>query len=211
MTARGFTLIELSIVLVIIGLVVGGILVGQGLINAAALRAQITQIEKYNTAANTFREKYGYLPGDITATAAAQFGFAARGSLPGQGDGNGLLEGSNNNSGADGRVTSAGETVMFWADLGAANLIDQTFTTPSATASANCANAPMSACFPTAKISSTNYVYAWSGGYFSSTWMSTGVNYFGISSATSLAGEWGHGFHSNADGPTGLCARQQNG
>ena len=47
---RGFTLIELSIVLVIIGLIVGGILVGQDLINAAAIRAQIAQVEKYQTA-----------------------------------------------------------------------------------------------------------------------------------------------------------------
>lgn len=58
---NGFMLIELSIALVVIGLIVGGVLVGQDLINAAAVRAQISQIEKYNTAVNTFREKYGYL------------------------------------------------------------------------------------------------------------------------------------------------------
>jgi prepilin-type N-terminal cleavage/methylation domain-containing protein len=78
----GFTLIELSIVLIVIGLIVGGILVGQNLINAAAIRAQVSQIEKYNTAANTFREKYGYLPGDITPQAVAQFGFTAAPSMP---------------------------------------------------------------------------------------------------------------------------------
>jgi len=61
---RGFTLIEMSIVLVIIGLIVGGILVGQDLIHAAEVPAQITQIEKYNQAVNTFRGKYGDLPGD---------------------------------------------------------------------------------------------------------------------------------------------------
>ena len=42
---RGFTLIELSIVLVIIGLIVGGVLVGQDLIRAAQVRATISQIE----------------------------------------------------------------------------------------------------------------------------------------------------------------------
>ncbi len=45
----GFTLIELSIVLVLIGLIVGGVLVGQDLIRAAKLRAQIGQIEKFNS------------------------------------------------------------------------------------------------------------------------------------------------------------------
>lgn len=42
----GFTLIELSIVLVIIGLIVGGVLVGRDLIKAAEVRAQVSQIEK---------------------------------------------------------------------------------------------------------------------------------------------------------------------
>ena len=52
-TARqGFTLIELSIVLVVIGLVVGGVLVGQDLIRAAGVRATISQtvIEDSNPA-----------------------------------------------------------------------------------------------------------------------------------------------------------------
>ena len=91
---RGFTLIELSIVLVIIGLIVGGVLVGQDLIRAAAVRAQVSQIEKYNTAVNTFRDKYGALPGDIQDPAASSFGFTPRGQLAGEGDGNGVIEGN---------------------------------------------------------------------------------------------------------------------
>src|ERR1700746_416796 len=85
----GFTLIELSIVLVIIGLIVGGVLVGQDLIRAAEVRATISQIEKYNTAVNTFRGKYNALPGDLNAAAATAFGFSGRGIPPGAGDGNG--------------------------------------------------------------------------------------------------------------------------
>ena len=53
---RGFTLVEMSIVLVIIALLVAGVLVGQDMINAAAVRSQIAQIEKYNSAVNTFQK-----------------------------------------------------------------------------------------------------------------------------------------------------------
>ena len=186
--AQGFTLIELSIVLVIIGLIVGGVLVGQNLIVAAGVRAQVAQIEKFNTAANTFRGKYGYLPGDIKDPDAGNFGFQARGQYAGEGDGNGVLLGNHNNdsSAADGRDSAGGETVMFWVDLSAAHLIDQTFNTATSISTA-CATAAMSACFPTAKISNTNYIYVYSGGYYGTSWVSNGVNYFGISSATSLA------------------------
>lgn len=87
----------MSIVLVIIGLIVGGVLVGQDLIRAAGVRATISQIEKYNTAVNTFRGKYGALPGDLNASVATQFGFAARGPFAGEGDGNGVIEGIRRN------------------------------------------------------------------------------------------------------------------
>src|ERR1700759_2898335 len=91
---QGFTLIELSIVLVIIGLIVGGILVGQDLIKAAEVRAQISQIEKYNSAMNTFRAKFAAIPGDMPPAVANQFGFTTGTNCVGtfgQRDGNGLL------------------------------------------------------------------------------------------------------------------------
>lgn len=61
---HGFTLIELSIVLVIVGLIVGGVLTGQALIKAAQLRSDISQYEKIEIAANTFRVKYNCMAGD---------------------------------------------------------------------------------------------------------------------------------------------------
>ena len=73
----GFTLIELSIVLIIIGLITGGILVGRDLVHAAEIRATISQEQRYNTAVNTFKLQYGYLPGDMPPNAASQLGFFA--------------------------------------------------------------------------------------------------------------------------------------
>jgi prepilin-type N-terminal cleavage/methylation domain-containing protein len=62
---HGFTLIELSIVLVILGLLVSGVLLGQDLIRAAELRSVPTDFQKYQTAVNIFRDKYRALPGDM--------------------------------------------------------------------------------------------------------------------------------------------------
>ncbi len=93
---QGFTLVELAIVLVVIGLIAGGVLVGRDLINAAGVRAQVGQIEKYQTAVNAFRLKYNGLPGDLLASDAVQLGFVARAGGASDGDGNGLIEGGCN-------------------------------------------------------------------------------------------------------------------
>jgi prepilin-type N-terminal cleavage/methylation domain-containing protein len=184
---HGFTLIELSIVLVIIGLIVGGVLVGQDLIRAAAVRAQISQIEKYQTAANTFYGKYGALPGDMNAATATQFGFAARGQYAGEGDGNGVIEGVYADcAGCNaGDFQTAGETVMFWVDLASANLIDGGFNEASSTTppASNPTGSAIDNWLPEAKIGGGNYVYVWSGAQFTGT---IGVNYFGISVVTVL-------------------------
>ncbi|HEU5047575.1 MAG TPA: prepilin-type N-terminal cleavage/methylation domain-containing protein [Rickettsiales bacterium] len=185
----GFTLIELSIVLVIIGLIVGGILTGRDLIDIVFQRAQISQIEKYNTAVHTFRNKYGYLPGDIPGTPAAQFGFQPRGSLAGEGDGNGIIEGNGanmvgQNKGAD---TGDGEPALFWVDLTNANLIDQAITvingypsanTPYASPGITSTTSPtISQFLPIAKLGNNNFVYIFSA---------NGTNYFGVSSVTNI-------------------------
>jgi prepilin-type N-terminal cleavage/methylation domain-containing protein len=61
----GFTLLELSIVLVIIGLIIGGITVGQEMIRQAEIRKVVSKFEEYQTAISTFKLKYSALPGDL--------------------------------------------------------------------------------------------------------------------------------------------------
>lgn len=61
----GFSLVELSIVLVILGLLTGGILAGQSLIRASEWRGTISQTQRFQAAVYTFRDKYMALPGDM--------------------------------------------------------------------------------------------------------------------------------------------------
>jgi prepilin-type N-terminal cleavage/methylation domain-containing protein len=203
---QGFTFIELSIVLTIVGLIVGGVLVGQSLLGAAAVRAQISQIEKYQAAVNTFKGKYGYLPGDIRDPDASSFGFAARGQYPGEGDGNGILEGVIANANAwnyhQGIAQGTGETAMFWVDLTKAGLIEGGFATASSNvvvpiSSVTETTTPsLDAYFPNAKLSKGIYVYVWSGGItFNGNNVDSGdqTNYYGLAPISSMTGGSGGG------------------
>lgn len=169
----GFTLIELSIVLVIIGLIVGGVLVGRDLIAAAQMRAQISQIEKYQVAVNTFKGKYGYQPGDIPEPYASQFGFVARGQYNGQGDGNAVLEGIYANSaGQNCGACVSGENTLLWVDLSTARLIPETLSIATATTVPFIFGTSTDGYTPNARINPKAHVYVAS--YL-------GINYIGIS------------------------------
>jgi hypothetical protein len=161
-------------VLVVIGLIIGGILVGRDLIKASEVTAQISQIQKYSSAVNTFRNKYGGLPGDLQVNLANQFGFTAGNGTQGQGNGNGLIEGvSTTYMGID-----CCEAAMVWTHLGVAGLIDGEFNTASWTGGPNTAlSTVFPLYFPTAKIGNGNYVYVYTY---------NGANWFGVSGLNDL-------------------------
>lgn len=178
----GFTLVELSITLVIIGLLAGGILVGNDLIKAAEVRSQISQIEKYSAATNTFKVKYNnHLPGDIPEPDASAFGFVDRGSYIG--DGNGLIVGElTPTSGQNCSECQQGETAMFWVDLSTANLINKNFTAaiPNGLTFApitKSTNPSLQDYFPISKLGANSYFHIYS---------TNGQNYFVMSSIVQL-------------------------
>lgn len=117
----GFTLIEMSIVLVIIGLLIGGVLKGQELINSTRLKSVVSQWDSTKAAYNAFQDRYLGLPGDYP-TAAAD--ISATGVLGG--GGNGVIGlnviGAAAFAGAA-NVGAASENLNFWAHLTAARLI----------------------------------------------------------------------------------------
>jgi type II secretory pathway pseudopilin PulG len=123
-----FTLVELAIVIVIVGLLAVSMLSGSEMIKNAEIRSFVSQLSKLNSATSTFRVKYGNLPGDVKGPRATEFGFVTRSGAIGHGDGNGLIE----SCAANGRALGC-ETALFWQDLSDAHLIaDKLSTTTDA-------------------------------------------------------------------------------
>jgi len=121
---KGFTLIEMSIVLVIIGLIIGGILKGQEIIDASRQKNLITQIDSYRAAMNTFADKYNGLAGDFARASTVISAQALNG------DGNGIVNASTTNianivaqaGNGSAETATTGENMNFFCQLSQANL-----------------------------------------------------------------------------------------
>ena len=132
MQNKAFSLVELSIVLVILGLLVGGILAGQSLIRAAELRSISNQSQTYNTAVHSFRDKYFALPGDMS-NAVRFWGAQAGPTTDGYNSTCGILTTAATtpatcNGNGDNTLNTIGgyysEMFRFWQHLANAGLIE---------------------------------------------------------------------------------------
>jgi prepilin-type N-terminal cleavage/methylation domain-containing protein len=133
----GFTLVEIAIVLVIIGLLLGGVLKGQELINSAKVKNFATDFRNIPLFIYGYQDKYRAIPGDDTAVATAHLGATVGGvpvvaaTTPAGTLGNGALNGAWNST----VVTD--ESILFWQHVRLAGLAAGPTTAPAAAGNVN--------------------------------------------------------------------------
>ncbi|MDH5426511.1 MAG: prepilin-type N-terminal cleavage/methylation domain-containing protein [Gammaproteobacteria bacterium] len=119
----GFTLVEIAIVMVIIGLLLGGVLKGQEVITNARLKNINNEYNGVSAAVYSYQDRYRALPGDDAAADAHVGGTVSNGTVGTQG--NGLIEGAYDADAAAAVALAASnaETLLAWHHLRAAGLI----------------------------------------------------------------------------------------
>jgi len=99
---RGFTLVEIAIVLVIVGLMLAGVFKGQALIDSARVSSMASEVNGIRSAWYSFQDRYRALPGDFQS-AGTQIDSAAV-----SGNGNGKVEGNTERAGVWQQLSLAG-------------------------------------------------------------------------------------------------------
>lgn len=116
----GFTLIEIVIVLVIIGLLLGGVLKGQELITSARVRSMAALMDGVRAAYYGFQDRYRALPGDLMH--ADKVLRCPSGPCP-KGNGDGVVERAATPVGG----SEPYESVLVWTHLSAAGLLNGSY------------------------------------------------------------------------------------
>jgi prepilin-type N-terminal cleavage/methylation domain-containing protein len=119
---QGFTLIEIAIVLVIIGLLLGGVLKGQELITSARVRNVISSQDGIKAAYFGFLDRYRALPGDYPEA-------SARANIPGCG---GCFGGD-----GTGQINTFSESIHVWEHLSKAGFITGSYVSGAAVVAAS--------------------------------------------------------------------------
>jgi len=114
----GFTLVEIAIVLVIIGLLLGGILKGQEMITQAKIKNIVNDFNGITVAVTSYQDRYRALPGD-------DIGATTRWTTqsPASGSGNGLIAGLYNATPGAGAPVAGAESNLFWQHLRIAGFV----------------------------------------------------------------------------------------
>ncbi len=115
-SAQGFTIIELAIVLVIIGLILGAVMKGQSVLENAKIKRVMGDIEGIAAAVNTYYDRYSALPGD-------DLNANNRWSAVKDGDGDGLIEDTVGNGKCNSDPNDNNECNEAWQALKAALII----------------------------------------------------------------------------------------
>jgi prepilin-type N-terminal cleavage/methylation domain-containing protein len=158
---RGFTLLEMSIVLVVIGLLVGGIMLGRSILTTSRLQTVITDADNYTTAIGNFKQQYQGLPGDLVN--ATSFWGTDSTSCPSGGGTTGTCNG--NGDGQIGGISGSGnefESFRFWQHLHLAGFATQNFS--GVAGSSSTLNAVIGTNVPSGSMEGSGFSVVWEGG-----------------------------------------------